>query len=200
MSLPSSTDLVEAAKDAVAAATQNRASFLEDLPLELQNDEGMLPAQVRALNASIASKFRKVYAVIDAIADHRAPFVACREGCAHCCKMEVSISAAEARVISAATGRPLKRVLDRVTQGHGKYVGVACPFLATDHTCSIYTVRPMVCRKHASFFNTSRWCEADTMNFVDAPMVNFSGIDEAYLSIGVSSGQTVIADIRDFFD
>ena len=91
------------------------------------------------------------------IADVRAPHVACVGKCADCCRMNVSISGLEAKLIAEATGRKAATVEDSIRHEQGRFVGVACPFLRDD-LCTIYEHRPLVCRNHASFYPTAKWC------------------------------------------
>ena len=89
-------------------------------------------------------------------------------------------------------------VEDSVKHEQDRFVGVACPFLRND-LCTIYEHRPLVCRNHASFYATAKWCMPEHSLRTDAPMVNFSGIDEAYFAVSSGRDRMILADIRDFF-
>lgn len=86
--------------------------------------------------------------------------LACRSGCAHCCHQPVGITAIEAITIvehlrQTLSEADLARVRARVADAHEKARGAAtaarfstehpCPFLE-ESRCSIYDVRPLVCR------------------------------------------------------
>lgn len=86
--------------------------------------------------------------------------VACKGGCAHCCHQPVGITAIEALAIAdhlrkALSEADLARVAARVAAAHEKARGLStaerfsaeqpCPFLEAGQ-CSIYDVRPLVCR------------------------------------------------------
>jgi Putative zinc- or iron-chelating domain len=89
-----------------------------------------------------------------------APPPACSAGCGWCCHQQVGVSVPEAlRVAAALTALPeAERTAittrmgetDRLTRGmttlERARAHVACPFLALDGRCRIYTVRPLRCR------------------------------------------------------
>lgn len=179
------------------AAQIRRQAFVDALPKRLVELEGSLPTDIARANASARSEIGKIYRLMDQIAEVRAPHVACSGKCADCCRMNVSISALEAKLIADATGRKAATVEAPVRHEQDKFVGVACPFLQDD-LCTIYEHRPLVCRNHASFYLTAKWCTPEHSLRTDAPMVNFSGIAEGY--VAVSGGdRMIVADIRDFF-
>lgn len=180
------------------AAQTRRQAFVDTLPKPLVELEGSLPTEIARENASARSKIRKIYRLIDQIAAVRAPHVACAGKCADCCRMNVSISGLEAKLIADATGRKAVIVEGSVEHDQDRFVGVACPFLRDD-LCTIYEHRPLVCRNHASFYDTAKWCMPEHSLRTDAPMVNFSGIDEAYVAVSSGRGRMILADIRDFF-
>lgn len=180
------------------AAQLRRQAFVDALPKRLIELEGSLPTDIARANASARSKIGKIYRLIDQIAEVRAPHVACAGECADCCRMNVSISGLEAKLIAEATGRKVATVEDSVKHEQDRFVGVACPFLRND-LCTIYEHRPLVCRNHASFYATAKWCTPEHSLRTDAPMVNFSGIDEAYVAVSSGRDCMILADIRDFF-
>jgi Fe-S-cluster containining protein len=86
--------------------------------------------------------------------------VACKGGCAHCCHQPVGITAIEAiaivdRLRQTLSEAELTQVRARVAEAHQKARGSStaerfsteqpCPFLK-DAQCTIYDVRPLVCR------------------------------------------------------
>ncbi len=179
------------------AAQIRRQAFVDALPESLIEMEGSLPTDNASANASARSKIGKIYRLMDQIAEVRAPHVACAGKCADCCRMNVSISGLEAKLIAEATGRKAATVEDSVKHEQHRFVGVPCPFLSDD-LCTIYEHRPLVCRNHASFYATAKWCAPEHSLRTDAPMVNFSGIDEAYFAVS-GRDRMILADIRDFF-
>lgn len=180
------------------AAQIRRQAFVDALPKNLVELEGSLPTDIDRANASARSKIGKIYRLMDQIAEVRAPHVACAGKCADCCRMNVSISGLEAKLIADATGRKVATVASSVKHEQDAFVGVPCPFLSED-LCTIYEHRPLVCRNHASFYATAKWCMPEHSLRTDAPMVNFSGIDEAYFAVSSGRDRMILADIRDFF-
>lgn len=182
----------------VARMEGRRAALVEALPAELKAREDALPARNRADNASVHSKLGRIYALVDEFSAHRAPYVACKQGCSDCCRMNVQISNLEAARIAAATGRRARTLARSVRHEDGKFAGEACPFLV-DGSCSIYAYRPYVCRNHASFDVDAYWCEPGRMQTVKLPMLELSGAKQALVEVLRQTKQPLLADIRDFF-
>lgn len=57
----------------------------------------------------------------------------CQKGCAHCCYHKIEATKSEIEAIKIQT--PTK-----------KLEAVACPLLGKDNLCSVYEVRPIICR------------------------------------------------------
>ncbi len=93
--------------------------------------------------------------------EHAGPTV-CGAGCSHCCKLPVGLSSlAELRLMVdafkkqatkkefRAFNRKIREDFDatREIRNPGEYIkaGITCPFLK-DNKCSVYDVRPAVCR------------------------------------------------------
>ena len=176
------------------AAQIRRQAFVDALPKNLVEMEGSLSTDIARANASARSKIGKIYRLMDQIAEVRAPHVACAGKCADCCQMNVSISGLEAKLIAEATGRKVATIEDSVKHEQDRFVGVPCPFLSDD-LCTIYEHRPLVCRNHASFYAMAKWCMPEHSLRTDAPMVNFSGIDEAYVAVSSGRDRMILADI-----
>lgn len=186
---------IEATKRRMEA---RRQELVEALPAELKAREDDLPMRIRADNASARVKLGRIYGLVDEFAVHRAGHVACKNGCADCCRMNVQISNMEAARIEAGTGLRARSLTRSVQHDDGEYTGQACPFLE-DNVCSIYEHRPFVCRNHASFDVDAYWCEPQRMQTTKLPMLELGGVKEALLSLLEQTKQPVLADIRDFF-
>lgn len=185
--------------DQLARASERRDAFIAAIPPELAAAEDSLPRKIASLNASVKSKLGHIYRLVDEVSKVRAPFVACREGCASCCKMNVTISSLEAERISKATGLIQTSLTETKKHDATAFAGEPCPFLSDKEACSIYEYRPLVCRSHASFFDNASPCHPSVMLEVRAPEVRFSGPSEALVELARQSGSLVMADIRDFF-
>ncbi len=186
--------------DRYARAKQRQTAFMEALPEALRDEEDAIPAVIRALNASTRIKLQRIYRLADALGENRAPFVACKKGCASCCHMNITISAEEAARIGAASGRAAKNLTKDIRRDVDAFAGVPCPFLDATGACSVYLDRPLVCRNHASFDEDATLCEPSVMNNFEMPMVNYAGLDEAFGIVSLSSKTSRLADIRDFFE
>ncbi|EAA5258722.1 YkgJ family cysteine cluster protein [Salmonella enterica subsp. enterica] len=80
----------------------------------------------------------------------------CQKGCAFCCKIPVSVTAAEAGLIERHTETKSRKIN---VNAPSEYRYEYCPFLnKSEAFCSIYTVRPLSCR---SFFTLDHYnyCE-----------------------------------------
>lgn len=82
--------------------------------------------------------------------------VACRKGCAFCCTDagSIHITTLEGRIIRDAMARlprqrrvALQKALARDMKRRGAGQSSSCPFLMKNRACSIYAVRPFVCRR-----------------------------------------------------
>lgn len=171
---------------------------MQAIPRSLVELEDALPGIMARAPGSARTKLTRIYKVMDQLSSVRAPFVACGKGCADCCRMNMSMSSLEARTVSQATGRAFVEQSESVLHPDGKFVGVSCPFLV-DNACSIYEIRPLACRRHASFHTSAAWCTPEEMLVQKVPLVRFGGIDEAFSITSANRRTFVVADVRDCF-
>lgn len=183
----------------MARARERREAFVAAIPADLCEAEDQLPEVVAGLNASARSKLQKVYAIADELSKVREPFVACKDGCASCCHMNVSLTAAEADRLGKAIGRRPTALSRTVKRSIDYFSGQPCPFLDAKRRCSVYAHRPLACRKHSSFFEDDAACRPDMMNELEVPMLSFSGLDAALFRASDEKSDPVLGDIRDFF-
>jgi uncharacterized protein len=174
-------------------------AFMASLPADLAAREDKLPSLLRATNASRKSKLVKIYQLADEISAAREPFVACGKGCSHCCHMSIRLTSVEAERLGSEIGRAPARLAATKEREPEAFDGVPCPFLGSDHSCTIYAHRPLACRTHASFEADNSKCHPDVMNDDKVMLVNFSGLDEALFEVSAGVNGLVMADIRDFF-
>lgn len=154
-------------KAAMAAMSQGIPSeILDDVVrrshqntlLALEHEDGLL-------NALIATFFHR-NAALDMISSQNPPdLVACRAGCSACCHQMVACPPFEVfmiaqHLLAKRSDAELQRIIDRIHRlsklpltaeaRYGK--GVPCPLLEGDK-CSVYDLRPSVCR---SVFSQSK--------------------------------------------
>ena len=97
-------------------------------------------------------------------ADHEGPAtrarIACKRGCSHCCHANVEVTIVEAIAVARRVAGDV-RLRARVIAGAPRVDGIPpwtrfdlripCALLGDDGACSIYDVRPRVCRAHVSY-------------------------------------------------
>ena len=132
-----------------------------DLPLSSGGNPAQVAAHIRHL-AKLISEGRRASAA--AAASHWGRLydssiqktfeLACRQGCAHCCKQPVLIYAPEAfalaarmreRPETAAAMRGAAEKLGTMASGPDTVRRISCPLLS-NNSCSIYEIRPLNCR------------------------------------------------------
>lgn len=125
----------------------------------------------------------------DELAGHRQ--VACSAGCPHCCVLNVAVLLPEAAVIAAWLAlkyhdeerleliAQLKKQADRVRwmeDSERIHRKVVCPFLDNAGRCSIYPVRPLVCRGVTSLDLQACCQQFDPSNLDDPEGVPMDGV------------------------
>ena len=157
-------------------------------------------------NAGWQSKRRKLIRIVDEAAAAIYPHTPCGAGCSHCCKTSVIIHGDEAREIAKFTGRSVRQVPIRHPDQirslslETKYLGVACPFLVDDK-CSIYSVRPYVCRQQHSLDDTPAQCDTTKVAPTESsvPHFNLKYLEFSVAYVSAKAGEP-IGDIREFFE
>lgn len=191
-------DVEDLLKTSRESAEVRRTNFVKAIPPELSEREDNIQAKLIKENASPRSKLRKIYNLIGDIGIVAEPYVACAKGCSSCCKMNVTISQIEANIISEKTGLNVKQLSNSKNHNSEEFIGIPCMFLKGD-SCSIYEVRPFVCRKHVWFDTSPFWCDPERSLKVEMPMIEFSGAVGAFFDVTKKGAGGIHADIRDFF-
>lgn len=146
--------------------------------LLIDREDGIVKRQ-RFQNASVVSKTRELHQLADELLGAIAPFTPCRRGCSACCHYPVMVSEADVGIIERNTSnRRLPSPLPKAD-----FMGTPCTFLR-DGNCSIYAYRPLVCRMHVAFTQTSQWCAPEVSRTQEMPLLRFSGIEEARSLLG----------------
>ena len=182
----------------IKTATERRAKFTAMLPPEMTQREDSIAKKMALENSSNKSKLHKIYLLADEITQVAKPFIACGNGCANCCKMNVMISTVEAERIGNAIGSNPAKITASRRHDQSRFLGVSCTFLKND-SCSIYSDRPLVCRTHVAFDDSAYWCDPSRSTVKGMPMITFGGLQSALHEITAVSNKNVYADIRDFF-
>jgi Fe-S-cluster containining protein len=177
-----------------AFAEGNEKAAIASVPQSIIALEEAAPQRISALNASLHAKLRRLHMMADEVMTHFNAYSPCRAGCTGCCHYEVKIYPVEASYIARNSDRPLRKEPSGKDTFHGK----PCVFLH-DERCSIYDVRPLVCRTHLAFTPTAYWCQPERSQ-LDMPMMALTGLRDALGGIVVQSGETRQLDIRQYFD
>ena len=121
-----------------------------------------LALRVSRENASQVSRRRQLVQMADRLNGALAPKAACKAGCSHCCSMTTMIYEHEAVAIAKFSGRAMRRVPRRrhdvALEQALLHFGTPCPFLV-DFKCSVYEVRPLLCRLHHSLNDDAAACD-----------------------------------------
>lgn len=86
--------------------------------------------------------------------------MACAQGCDRCCHVERSVFTIEADLIR-------KFVLERKPSLPDNAQAGRCAFLAFDGKCSVYEVRPSICRSHGLVLKHAESLSHCELNFLD---------------------------------
>lgn len=172
-----------------ALATCKR--LVEGLPAKLIKKEFSIASRLEQAKLSPLKKLDAIYELLGEIGAYVAPSTPCRKGCSSCCHFAVTVSEVEVQYIEAHTKfKRLKQALP-AEDFHGQ----ACPFL-NNNSCSIYSARPFVCRRHHSLAPSSEWCAPERSFAGEFPQLKSSELEMAFDALRVSSP---VRDIRQVF-
>lgn len=194
-----SNDVEALLKSSRESAEVRRTNFVKALPVDLVYREDNIQAKLAKENVPPRIKLRKIYNLLTDIGNVAEPYIACAKGCSSCCKMNVTISQLEANLISENTGFQVNQLTNSIEHSSEEFIGIPCIFLKND-SCSIYDVRPFVCRKHVWFDTSSYWCAPERSLSEELPMIEYSGAVAAYCDVTKNTLEGIHADIRDFFN
>lgn len=132
-------------------------------------------------------------------------YTPCAKGCSFCCHMNVAISSYEAELIGKTIGKaPIKISIKEMVKKfeHGdvdrlEYVRTPCVFLK-EGKCSIYTVRPSVCRTHHNLSPFPNICNVYNPDLRSTPSFDYRIYWEIEGLVQIQAG-FAMADIREFF-
>ena len=109
--------------------------------------------------------------------DKEAHRIACKPGCAACCRIEVGITPGEAELLVhgarelGVSPDPLRLVAQAAVQEWNDIPpeSRACVFLGADNQCTVYQYRPGACRKYFALDNPDK---CDTIKDNGAEVIN----------------------------
>lgn len=154
--------------------------------LKIINQKTKNPNDITQAILDLSDEFRNQ----DGVSKH----TVCQNGCAHCCKIPVSVTALEAKLIGSIINQPLKNPNTIKNSTGNSY----CPFLDKKKaSCSIYKVRPLHCRNFHSLDHYNYCAQLNTTHliFTTASSSRLKTLE----SILIKNSKGIIADIRDWF-
>lgn len=174
-------------------AKQNTEKIAALIPAELRLREEHLFATFARHCGNPYSKLQDLYSFMDEIYSFVGMLTPCRKSCSHCCHIPVSVSNLEVEYIKKHVHKLRSKItVPPVMDNHSP-----CPFL-TKGSCSIYNVRPFVCRRHVTLTPDSYWCHPDRCHDITLTLPRFTEVDKVYEQILFESGQLAKrTDIRD---
>lgn len=164
------------------------------MPLSLKDKEEQFAYTYARHKGNTYSKLQYLYDFMEDIYGFVGNYVPCKKGCIHCCHIPVSISELEAKFITKHTSMKRSKANSFVNLDKSP-----CPFLKKG-ACSIYKVRPFVCRRHVMLDNTAKWCHIDVCDKITLTQLTFTEIDKFYEFLLHDSGKNERLDIREAFD
>ncbi len=141
--------------------------FQQQLKTAFENERDQVVAQcgkkvdLESLNIATVNFYRRLDNTIAGVSKHIEQNIQCKQGCNYCCHFRVDVSANEVFAIvehvqSTFTPDQLEKLVEKATHNKNKLdmlsqakrivTNIACPLLE-DNACSIYNMRPSMCRK-----------------------------------------------------
>lgn len=140
----------------------NMQTLQRKIPVKLEREQGELPKRVRKISRTSPLKaLQAVYEYVERYFSGAKNLVACKKGCAYCCHGRVWVQQVEADLIADTYGLKIARILEITDEDTFPVRDSSrpCPFLSADLACTIYEVRPLVCRTHFNFEPTNELCQ-----------------------------------------
>lgn len=169
-------------------------------PAPLIDKANNLYAYLMYGNGQLGDQLEAVYRLVDEFNAFLAPFMSCKKGCSHCCRIDVQITTLEAELIQVRQGIPAHPA-PQFTFGHRD----PCPFLVPDGSCGIYESRPLICRMYQVAGDPEHCQDGhEQLTYVSAEKghfgnAHFDNLMRWLKHVVESNPGCRFADIRDFF-
>jgi Fe-S-cluster containining protein len=142
-------------------------AFQQQLKTAFENERSLISSECGkevdydSLNTATVNFYRRLDNTITGVSAHIEQTIQCQQGCSYCCHFRVDVSANEVFAIvehvqSIFTSNQLEKLVEKATNNKNKLAmlsqakrivtNMACPLLE-DNVCSIYAMRPSMCRK-----------------------------------------------------
>lgn len=178
---------------ALKSANHNQQKVVASIPARLQAKEDRFLDQMRRAKVGPAKKLEMLYSLMEELSQAISPLTPCKKGCSSCCHYKVSISEIEVAYIEKNTKHRRLKTLAPKQDFHGQ----ACPFLRSG-SCSIYSSRPFVCRRHNALTPNAYWCHHERSDR-EFPLVGFTNVDQVFDEIRLETNAGEPYDIRQVF-
>jgi Fe-S-cluster containining protein len=156
--------------------------------------------QLRSMDADYAYTVAlgKIQLVQDEVAIHKRPAISCKAGCGACCHQKVDLGSFEGEMLrkhleEARLDVDVKRLEKQASAlRSGSFLQLSyeerrCVFLGADQNCRIYSVRPLMCRRHF-VQNDPAICRTEDVSRLE---MDVNPDTDAYLSAYVTKNVTV---------
>ncbi|NQZ62561.1 YkgJ family cysteine cluster protein [Crocosphaera sp.] len=174
----------------VIASKINRAKAIEIIPIKLKNMEDKLLDKVKKSKRNPTEKLVNLYGFMEKVSASFSHLTPCKKGCSYCCEIRVDVSEMELSLIKSKARKAYNDATKDLS------IGEPCPFLK-NNLCSVYEVRPFLCRRHQVFTPTNDLCANN--GDLGQELLSFSEVERSYVHILSESSFEKPKDIREYF-
>ncbi len=157
--------------------------------------------------ALTSAVLKKAFSIVDQIWEKDiAKHITCKRGCSHCCTIPVAITNFEAQLLASHTRRTAD-YSEETCLTPSENAEAPCVFLKNNE-CSVYEVRPFVCRAFGSF-EDPKYCEEGSSDHyltrLEIPLRPGAGTIINWVAfitmteLGKRENDLQVKDIRQFF-
>jgi Fe-S-cluster containining protein len=150
-------------------------------------------------------KADRMIVIVDELGKLVAPISSCKKGCSYCCYQAVAVSTWEVQKIAKYAKRKTTGFVgysvekgETIRHIQDQFAKIPCPFLIDD-LCTIYPVRPFMCRTHFSISDDPTDCSLTLKPEHQVPYFNMEEFKMAWAFILIHENHN-FGDIREFFE